>query len=176
MGGARVTALVTLRKCTLGNKREIKTLKFVSASTKGFKGGLAWIKPTKKDMAVTFSYSLPQGPGPPAPQGVRGELPPPSGGAVDAAGRMGNHAGRCAPPPGSPTPQPPRAPGPPVCPEAPAKDPPGDTARRHPPVGHHPEPSPGHTHPLTTPQASAHQHRRHPQHPRSPARHTTRRT
>ena len=57
-GGARVTTLVTLRKCTLGNKREIKTLKFVSASTKGFQGGLAWIKPSKKDMAVTFSYSL----------------------------------------------------------------------------------------------------------------------
>ena len=56
MGGARVTTLVTLRKCTLGNKREIKSLKFVSASTKGFKGGLAWIKPSKKDMAVTFSY------------------------------------------------------------------------------------------------------------------------
>ena len=56
MGGARVTTLVTLRKCTLGNKREIKTLKFVSASTKGFKGGLAWIKPSKKNMAVTFSY------------------------------------------------------------------------------------------------------------------------
>ena len=44
MGGARVTTLVTLRKCTLGHKRVIKTLKFVSASTKGFKGGLAWIK------------------------------------------------------------------------------------------------------------------------------------
>ena len=56
MGGARVTTLVTLRKCTLGYKREIKTLKFVSASTKSFKGGLAWIKPSKKDMAVTFSY------------------------------------------------------------------------------------------------------------------------
>ena len=56
MGGARVTTLVTLRKCTLGHKREIKTLKFVSASTKGFKGGFAWIKPSKKDMAVTFSY------------------------------------------------------------------------------------------------------------------------
>ena len=55
-GGARVTTLVTLRKCTLGHKREIKTLKFVSASTKGFKEGLAWIKPSKKDMAVTFSY------------------------------------------------------------------------------------------------------------------------
>ena len=55
-GGARVTTLVDLRKCTLGHKREIKTLKFVSASTKGFKGGLAWIKPSKKDMAVTFSY------------------------------------------------------------------------------------------------------------------------
>ena len=58
MGGARVTTLVTLRKCTLGHKREIKTLKFVSASTKGFKGGLAWIKPSKKDMAVTFSYYI----------------------------------------------------------------------------------------------------------------------
>ena len=56
MGGARVTTLVTLRKCTLGNKRGIKTLKFVLASTEGFKGGLAWIKPSKKDMAVTFSY------------------------------------------------------------------------------------------------------------------------
>ena len=42
MGGARVTTLVTLRKCTLGFQRE---------------GGLAWIKPSKKDMAVTFSYS-----------------------------------------------------------------------------------------------------------------------
>ena len=62
MGGARVTTLVTLRKCTLGHKREIKTLKFVSASTKGFKGGLAWIKPSKKDMAVTFSYSESQKP------------------------------------------------------------------------------------------------------------------
>ena len=57
-GGARVTTLVTLRKCTLGHKREIKTRKFVSASTKGFKGGSAWIKPSKKDMAVTFSYCL----------------------------------------------------------------------------------------------------------------------
>ena len=28
---------------------------FVDA--KGFKGGLAWIKPSKKDMAVNFSYS-----------------------------------------------------------------------------------------------------------------------
>ena len=55
-GGARVTTLVTLRKCTLGHKREIKTLKFVSASTKGFKGGSAPIKPSKKDMVVTFSY------------------------------------------------------------------------------------------------------------------------
>ena len=54
-------------------------------------------------------------------------------------------------------------------------NPPGDTARRHPPVGHHPKPSPTHTHPLTTPQASAHRHWRHPQHPRSPAHHTTRR-
>ena len=35
-GGARVTTLVTLRKCTLGFKREIKILKLVLASTKGF--------------------------------------------------------------------------------------------------------------------------------------------
>ena len=43
-GGARVTTLVTLRKCTLGNKREIKTLEFVSASTKGFSGGLGLVQ------------------------------------------------------------------------------------------------------------------------------------
>ena len=35
-GGARVTTLVTLRNCTLGLKREIKILKLVFASTKGF--------------------------------------------------------------------------------------------------------------------------------------------
>ena len=74
-GGARVTTLVTLRKCTLGNKREIKTLKFVSASTKGFKGGLAWIKPSKKDMAVTFSYSE----HPPSGGGGGCSVPPPHG-------------------------------------------------------------------------------------------------
>ena len=74
MGGARVTTLVTLRKCTLGNKREIKTLKFVSASTKGFKGGLAWIKPSRKDMAVTSSYSLDLQ-GAASPMEVEGELP-----------------------------------------------------------------------------------------------------
>ena len=56
-GGARVTTLVTLRRCTLGFKRVIKILKLVLAGTKGFSGGLAWIKPSKKDMAVTFSYS-----------------------------------------------------------------------------------------------------------------------
>ena len=55
--------------------------------------------------------------------------------------------------------------GPPVCPGTPAGDPPGDTTRWHPPSGHHPKPNPTHTHPLTTPQASAHQHQRHPQHP-----------
>ena len=33
----------------------------------------------------------PRGPGPSAPQGVCGELPPPAGGGVDAAGRMGSH-------------------------------------------------------------------------------------
>ena len=37
--------------------------------------------------------ALPRGPGPPAPQGVGGELLPPAGGGVDAAGRMGSHAG-----------------------------------------------------------------------------------
>ena len=116
--------------------------------------------------------ALPRGFGPPAPQGVGGELPPPAGGGVDAAGRMGSHAGRCAPPPGSPHLQPPRAPGPSVCPQAPAGDLPGDTARRHLPVGHHSKPNPTHTAPPTTPQTSAHQHWRHPQHPRSPARHT----
>ena len=41
--------------------------------------------------------------GPPAPQGVGGELPPPAGRAVDATGRRGSHAGRCAPPPGGST-------------------------------------------------------------------------
>ena len=35
-GGARVTTLATLRRCTLGFKREIKILKLVLASTKGF--------------------------------------------------------------------------------------------------------------------------------------------
>ena len=39
-GGARVTTLVTLRKCTSGFKREIKILNLVLASTKGFSGGL----------------------------------------------------------------------------------------------------------------------------------------
>ena len=39
-GRAKVTTLVTLRKCTLGFKREIKIIKLVSASTKGFEGGL----------------------------------------------------------------------------------------------------------------------------------------
>ena len=58
MGGARVTTLVTLRKCTLGHKREIKTLKFVSASTKGFKGGLAWIKPSKPGQSPSLSYRM----------------------------------------------------------------------------------------------------------------------
>ena len=48
--------------------------------------------------------ALPRGPGRPAPQGVGEELPPPAGGGVDAAGRMGSHAGRCAPAPRSPDP------------------------------------------------------------------------
>ena len=34
--GARVTTLITLRKCTLSLKREMKILKLVLASTKGF--------------------------------------------------------------------------------------------------------------------------------------------
>ena len=78
--------------------------------------------------------------------------------------------------PGSPPPQPPRAPGPPVCPQAPAEDTPGDAKRRQAPVGHHPKPDPAHTHPLTTPQASTHRHRQHPKQPGSPARHTAQRT
>ena len=108
------------------------------------------------------------------PQGVGGGLPPPAGGGEDATCRMGSHAGRCAPHPVSPRAQPPRARGPPVCPEAPAGDPPGDANRRQAPLGHHPKPNPTHKHPLTTPQASAHRHRQHPQHPGSPARHTAR--
>ena len=39
-GWARVTTLVTLRKYTLGFKREIKILQLVLASAKGFQGGL----------------------------------------------------------------------------------------------------------------------------------------
>ena len=39
-GGARVITLVTLRKCTFNFKRVMKMIKFVSTSTKGFKGGL----------------------------------------------------------------------------------------------------------------------------------------
>ena len=110
----------------------------------------------------------------PRKESVENSRPQPAGG-VDAAGRMGSHAGGCALPPGSPPPQPPRAPGPPVCPQAPAGDPPGDAARRHPPVGHHPKPNAAHTHPLGTQQAPAHRRRRHPQHPRSPVRHKTQR-
>ena len=34
--------------------------------------------------------ALPRGPGPPAPQGVGKELPPPARGGVDAKGRMGD--------------------------------------------------------------------------------------
>ena len=60
MGGARVTTLVTLRKCTLGNKREIKTLKFVSASTKGFKGGLSLDQALQERHGSDFSL-LPPG-------------------------------------------------------------------------------------------------------------------
>ena len=58
-------------------------------------------------------------------------------GGVDAAGRVGSHAGRCAPPKASPPLQPPRAPGPPVCPQEPTGDPPGDaTTRAHTPPCH----------------------------------------
>ena len=95
-GGARVTTLVTLRKCTLGHKREIKTLRFVLASTKGFEGGLAWIKPSKKDMAVTLSYSVP----PPAAR--------PLGRAAGAPRPVCPGCGRCGC--GSPAPAPRRAP------------------------------------------------------------------
>ena len=90
MGGARVTTLVTLRKCTLGHKREIKTLKFVSASTKGFKGGFAWIKPSKKDMAVTFSYSRHRGR---AQEGGIGEIEKAHGGGQEARPGGGRRPG-----------------------------------------------------------------------------------
>ena len=56
-GGARVITLVTLRKCTLSFKREIKYLSKSWHQQTGFKGGLASIQFSKKDMAVTFSYS-----------------------------------------------------------------------------------------------------------------------
>ena len=95
-------------------------------------------------------------------------------GGVYATGRMVSHAGRCAPAPGSPPPEPPRALRPSVCPQAPAGDPPGDATRRHTPVGHHPKPNPGHTHPLATPQVSTHRQRQLPQHRGSPACHTAR--
>ena len=49
--------LVTLRKCTLSFKRKTKMIKLVQASIKGFRGGLAWIKYSKKDMAGSVSYS-----------------------------------------------------------------------------------------------------------------------
>ena len=39
-GGARVITLVSLRKCTSSFKRKTKMIKLVSASTKGFWGGL----------------------------------------------------------------------------------------------------------------------------------------
>ena len=119
--------------------------------------------------------ALPLGPGPTAPQGVGGELTPAAGGGLDATGRMGSHAGCCAPRPGSPPLQPLRTPGPPVCLQGAWGDPTKDATRRHTPVGHHSKPNPAHTHPLATPQASAHRHWRHPGHPRSPARHTARR-
>ena len=64
------------------------------------------------------------------------------------------------------------SPGPPTCPQAPERDPPGDATRRQMPVGHHPKPSTAHTHPLPTPQASTHRHQQQPQHTGSPARHT----
>ena len=95
-------------------------------------------------------------------------------GGVDATSRIGSHAGLCAPTPGSPSPQPPRAPGPPVCPQAPAGGPPGDATRRQTPVGHQAKPNPAHTHTLATPQVSRHRLRQHPQHPRSPAPYTAR--
>ena len=60
MGGARVTTLVTLRKCTLGHKREIKTLKFVSASTKGFEGGLSLVQALQERHGSDF-FLLPPG-------------------------------------------------------------------------------------------------------------------
>ena len=98
-------------------------------------------------------------------KGVGGELPPQGGGGLDATGRMGSHADRCPPPQESPSPHPSRAPGPPVCAQGPAGDPPGDAERRQVPVGHHPKPNPAYTHLLATPQASTHRHQQHREHP-----------
>ena len=45
--------------CTLGNKREIKTLKFVLASTKGFKGGLGLDQALQEGHGSDFFLLLP---------------------------------------------------------------------------------------------------------------------
>ena len=55
-GGARVTTLVTLRKCTLGFKREIKILKLVLASTKGFLGGLGLDQALQEEHGSDFCF------------------------------------------------------------------------------------------------------------------------
>ena len=55
-GRLRVRTLVTLRKCTSNFKRKTKVIQLVSTLTKAFRGGSAWIKSPKKDMAVTFPY------------------------------------------------------------------------------------------------------------------------
>ena len=59
-GGARATTLVTLRKFTLVFKREIKILKLVLASTKGFEGGLGLDQALQERHGSDFS-PLPPG-------------------------------------------------------------------------------------------------------------------
>ena len=91
--GDRVTTLVTLRRCTLGNKREIKTLKFVLASTKGFSGGLGLDQALQERHGSDFFLLLAWGCAPPVGR-VRCVRVP--GGGLGGGGGGG---GPCAVPP-----------------------------------------------------------------------------
>ena len=75
---------------------------------------------------------------------------------MDAAGRVGSHAGGCAPSVASPPPRALCTPGPPVCPQALPGEPRGDVERGKAPMGHHCKPSPSHGHPISIPQAPMH--------------------
>ena len=70
---------------------------------------------------------------------------------VDPAGSMGNHAGRCAPSPENPPPQPPRTSGTTRMSSDAYRRPSGRHGEKEGTCGHHPMPNPGHTQPLTTP-------------------------